>query len=97
MAWVMKIKISTNVTTPDIPAFVDVEIPTLREAFKAVFRGTNVFPDPGVMDKEDFSFEDVLELELNGKPYYSYENGFDTQLREGDEMKIYLIFLGGGL
>ena len=93
----MKIKILTNVTTPDIPPFVDVEKPTLREAMKAAFKGTTVFPDPSVMDREDFSFEEALELELNGKPYYSYEKGLDTELKEGDEIKLYFIFLGGGL
>jgi len=93
----MKINILTNVTTPDIPQFVDVETPTLREVLKAAFKGTSVFPDPSVMYKEDFSFEEILELELNGKPYYSYEKGLDTEISESDELKLYLIFLGGGL
>jgi len=93
----MKIDILTNVASPDIPSSVDVESPTLREALKAAFKGTNVFPDPSVMDKKDFSFEEILELELNGKPYYFYEKGLDTEIKEGDEIKFYLIFLGGGL
>jgi len=93
----MKINILTNVTSPDIPSFVDIEVPTLREALKAAFKRTSVFHDPSVMDQEDFSFEDMLELELNGKPYYSYEKGLDTALKESDEIKLYLIFLGGGL
>ena len=93
----MKINILTNVTSPDIPPYVDVEPPILRGALKAAFKGTNVFPDSSVIDKEDFSFEELFELELNGKPYYSYEKGLDTELKEGDEIKFYLIFLGGGL
>ncbi|MDR3238450.1 MAG: hypothetical protein LBT84_08095 [Spirochaetia bacterium] len=92
----MKINVITNVTAPDIPPLVEISGNTLREALKAALSKTAVFPDQSVMDKKDFSFEEVLELELNGKPYYSYEKGLDTQIKEADEMKLYLIFLGGG-
>ena len=92
----MNINIVTNIDSPDIPSVVDIQGNTLREAFKAALANTAIFPDKSVMDKKNFSFEEALELDLNGKPYYSYEKGLDTELKDGDTMKIALIFLGGG-
>lgn len=91
----MKINIATNINSPDIPSFVNIEKNTLREALKAALANTTVFTDEDFMDK-NFSFEDAIELELNGKPYYSYEKGLETELNDGDTLKLSLIFLGGG-
>ncbi|MBI5603647.1 MAG: hypothetical protein HY879_09840 [Deltaproteobacteria bacterium] len=92
----MKNKIKTTIHIPEIPPEVEMESGSLHDLLanllgRSHFAGQIKDPKTGELALEDF-----FEVRLNNVPYYSLSRGLNTELREGDQVTISLILLGGG-
>jgi hypothetical protein len=91
----VKIKLDTNfavrdslIRETDLPSTVR----TVRDLMKHV--GGQIGFD--FFKKESGELKVDLEILLNGKEIWFYPNNIDMELKDGDEVVIYLVPLGGG-
>jgi molybdopterin converting factor small subunit len=92
----MKIRTKTNVHMPDIPAEVEMDAGTLRDALLKIFTGTyfaGEIIDPGT---GDLKFDTLWDVRVNDVPHYRLSADLDTPLADGDTVSFSLILLGGG-
>jgi len=84
----LNIKVEANVRVPGIPEFVDLqEGSCLRDALLIVA--------PTVIDKETGEYvddPDVWKLGLNEVPFWQLEEGVNATLRDGDTIRITILF-----
>lgn len=84
----MEIKIRSNVELAEIPMAIDLEEGAcMRDALlKAI---------PQVVNKETGEYvddPDFWDIRLNEVPLYRLKEGLDTQIRDGDTVRLEILF-----
>jgi hypothetical protein len=92
----MKIRIRTSVPMPEIHPEVELEAGSLRDLLTKVFAGAHFAKEIIDLRTGDLLRDAVFDITLNGVSYHSLAQGLDTGLRDGDEVGISLVMLGGG-
>lgn len=95
----MKIFIQSNFVVPGLEGRESLELEeaemTLREVLERLSKMSPdqlryVEPDAQTIDPDHW------EVEVNGAPYESYEEGLDHPIKDGDTVNIKIVAMGGG-
>jgi hypothetical protein len=92
----MKIYIRSFVNIPEIPSEIEMGKGTLRDVFVKIFTGLQFADQMIDSTTGEIKYEGIFEALLNNEPYYSLQQGFDTEVHDGDTVTLSLIMLGGG-
>jgi hypothetical protein len=80
----MEINVKPNIEIPEVPTSIEVkENACLRDALCMVV--------PQVIDEETGEYKydpDIWGISLNEVPMYALKEGLDTQMKEGDTIKV---------
>lgn len=93
----MIIHIKSNFVIPGLEERENIEFNRseirLREFLEEISRMAPVrieFIRNGMIDSEEW------EIEINDKPYYTFDGGLDTILKDNDTVTIKIMAIGGG-
>lgn len=93
----MIIHIKSNFVIPGLEERESIEFNRseirLREFLEEISRMAPVrieFIRNGMIDSEEW------EIEINDKPYYTFDGGLDTILKDNDTVTIKIMAIGGG-
>lgn len=93
----MIIHIKSNFVIPGLEERENIEFNRseirLREFLEEISRMAPVrieFIRNGMIDSEEW------EIEINDKPYYTFDGGLDTILKDNDTVTIKVMAIGGG-
>ncbi|HOJ42960.1 MAG TPA: hypothetical protein PK800_02460 [Syntrophorhabdaceae bacterium] len=85
----IKIKIKTNFSGSDF----EVEVPAHYNVRQILISTMPQYINESIIDKE---ISEEWEILINEKEIWFYKDKFETRLKEGDLLEVYLTPLGGG-
>ncbi len=92
----MKIRIKTFIHIPEIPPEIEMEPGSLNDLLVRLFSHSHFAGQVKDPKTGELALEDLFEVRLNNVPFYSLSKGLKTELKEGDQLTVSLILLGGG-